>query len=341
VNIEVTRTLSGSVAVEWDRASGYPPAPRRNQYISHVPAGLTFGAVKIWWRGIDNRTDVLKRRPLEPPYRICGLWPARGHPVRYTEDPRDASAVGYEVGEPESLPSWRSLHGAKRKAVGTVIYARVLYRDPERTGRTLWEPTMAVAHRMSARHHWIVDWDAIERVRTVRARHIEDWQHLLAVEDKRLLEVMRTVRGGREQQWSIGRLAGWLYGSENLDYLPDRVDDAWVVESRTEEGGRIYEVGIGRGRWGGADLVGRSTELSEAMETARGRIEMSRDRLQAKLIGLGGFGLDLAACRDRWPAPNINFVPAVVDRAAQLEQLQKHYEQLEGDGATPMGDDTD
>lgn len=102
---------------------------------------------------------------------------------------------------------------------------------------------VAVANRASPRDHWVIDWDAHERVERNRTRSIHDWTHLLSGEDRSFLEVMRMARVDRRWESQVGRLARSIMGSE-FHPLHSQVDHGWIVARRDENRYVSYEVSV-------------------------------------------------------------------------------------------------
>lgn len=274
---------------------------------------------------VHRQPDALRRPPLDPPYRLLKVWPVRRSPVRYSEDPRQLGD-GSQPTDPGSLPMWRSLRTAKRKAVGTVIYARQGYRDPEPGARREWLDVRPVAYRASLDSHWITDWWQLEENRRVRTRTLEwAWTDFLGEEDRRFLEVMQFVHGHHRAGESMRFLAESLLegNTQGLTYL---IDEAWVRRCSTEDFHESYEVSIGSGIHG--VLVGETDDMGKAMQMAKMGIDRARDLLAARLAEAGGLSAEVASSRDRWPEPRIHYVPDARDRAADFDRLRRHYEEL-------------
>lgn len=101
----------------------------------------------------------------------------------------------------------------------------------------------------------------------------------------------------------------------------------------------MFEISIGSGSR--CDLVGYTDDISEAKETAEEAINRTRDRLAGRLAESGGLGAELAYCRDRWPEPQIHFVPEAVNRAAEYDRLRRLYEELRDQTEDDKTDDAD
>lgn len=286
----------------------------------------------------DGRQRVLTDPPLWPAYRWLGVWPLRRSPVRFGEDPREWVRSEISPDDPPRLPSWRSLRRAQRKALGTVIYARQACRFSDTGLRRDWSNVVAVAYRASLRDHWVTDWDALQRVERNRTRQVRDWTHLLSDEDRSFLDVMRMARGDQRWEYRVGQLARSVMGGE-FHPLHSQVDLGWIVASRDENRNVSYEVSVAARP--DRDLLGVVDDYTDAWNLVVATIEQARDRLAVILGDYGPLGVDLAACRHRWPRPDIRYIAPAVDRRASLESLRRLYENLRDQQPDQGRDDED
>ncbi|MHB1446407.1 MAG: hypothetical protein ACYCZV_12225, partial [Acidimicrobiales bacterium] len=275
---------------------------------------------------LHRQPRALRRRPTQPRYRLLRVIPVRRHPIRFTEDPREW--IYEKGGSPNQLlKGWRSLRRAQRKALGTVIYARLAFRLPERGARRSWSDVGAVAFRASIRDPWVTDWDALELAERWQLPELEAlWQGSLDQDHQRLLEVMRQVHGDwairRHRQ--IGRVAEGLLARRH--WSSAQADQAWIRELPTQPRERqMYEVAVGRGHE--ARLLGRTDSFGKAEAMAAAGIERARDALAQVLIEQGGLAAELAGARERWPEAKVTHVPPFYGRPP-IQRLRPTYEAL-------------